>query len=232
MKIISFVTLATCIFSCTVFAQSSVSNQRLFDTTGFVPDHYPQRLARFEKEPMTQGAIIFLGNSITEMGDWKTLLSDSNVINRGISGDISYGVLKRLDEIIKRQPKKIFILIGINDIGKDIPDIVIADNIRKMILKLQAGSPNTRIYLQTILPVNPDVKNFPQHYDKQEHVLATNKLLEEVAHEAGVRFVDLHSLFLDQENKMDKKYTVDGLHINKSGYDLWIKFLRDSGCLK
>ncbi len=76
------------------------------------------------------------------------------------------------------------------------------------------------------------MKNFPQHYDKQEHVLAINKLLEEVAQTTGVRFVDLHSLFLDPENKMDKKYTVDGLHINKSGYDLWIKFLGDTGCLK
>jgi hypothetical protein len=141
MKIISFATVGACLFSCIAFAQSPVTNQRLFDTIGFVPDHYPQRLAHFEKEPMTHGATIFLGNSITEMGDWKTLLSDSNPINRGISGDISFGVLKRLDEIIMRQPNKIFILIGINDIGRDIPDAVIADNVRKMILKLQGGRP-------------------------------------------------------------------------------------------
>ena len=49
-------------------AQTKVTNQRVFDTIGFLPEYYPQRVAVFEKEPVVTGRIIFLGNSITQLG--------------------------------------------------------------------------------------------------------------------------------------------------------------------
>jgi lysophospholipase L1-like esterase len=216
-----------------LLAQTQVTNQRLFDTIPFVPDHYPQRIARFEKEPIITGRIIFLGNSITEIGNWDQLLGDSTVINRGIGGDISFGVLKRLDDIIKRQPSRLFIMIGINDIGKDIPDLVIADNYRKIIRIVQEGSPSTKIFVQSILPVNPDVPNFPQHYDKQEHILSTNKLIQQVAQDLHCVYVNLHDLFIDSKGRLDSKYTMDGLHLNPrgEGYGIWVDELRKRGCL-
>ncbi|SRR5579862_245376 len=213
--------------------QTRITNQRLFDTVGFLPEYYPQRVAVFEKEPVVTGRIIFLGNSITQIGDWKKLLNDTSVINRGIGGDITYGVLKRLDEVIRRQPAKIFLLIGINDIGKDIPDVVIADNIRKIIARVQAESPSTKIYAQSILPLNPDVPNFPQHYDKQEHVLNTNKLIKKVAEDMHCPFVNIHDLFTDQQGRLDAKYTIDGLHLapGGEGYPKWVAYLRKLGYL-
>lgn len=220
-------------FSLVSKAQTSVTNQRLSDTIGFLPEYYPQRVAVFEKEPIVPGGIIFLGNSITQLGNWKKLLNDSTAINRGIGGDITFGVLKRLNDVIKRQPSKLFLLIGINDIGKDIPDAVIADNIRKIILRLQTESPSTKIYVQSILPVNPDVPNFPQHYDKQEHVLNTNKLIEKVTMDTHCTFVNIHDLFTDKQGKLDAKYTMDGLHLTPSGggYEKWVAFLREQGYL-
>ena len=66
MKYLFFILL----FPLAVQAQI-VTNQRLFDTIPFIPEHTPQRLAQFAKEPIVTGKIIFLGNSITEMGNWK-----------------------------------------------------------------------------------------------------------------------------------------------------------------
>jgi len=216
-----------------VLSYSQVTNQRLFDTIGFVPEHYPERIAIFGQEPIETGHIIFLGNSITEMGNWKQLLNDTTVINRGISGDITFGVLKRLDDIIKRRPSKLFLLIGINDIGKDIPDAVIADNIRKIVMRVKAGSAATKIYVQSILPVNPDVPNFPQHYDKQQHITGTNKLIKKVAEELKIPYVNIHDLFTDQQGRLDAKYTADGLHLTATGggYQKWIAYLRKKGYL-
>jgi lysophospholipase L1-like esterase len=215
------------------FTQKKVTNQRLSDTVGFLPDYYPQRAAVFEKEPVVTGRIIFLGNSITQIGDWKKLLNDSTVINRGIGGDITFGVLKRLDDVTRRQPSKLFLLIGINDIGKDIPDAVIADNIRKIVLRVQAESPSTKIYLESILPLNPDVPNFPQHYDKQAHVLSTNKLIKQVAEETHCTYINIHDLFTDEQGKLEAKYTVDGLHLSPggSGYIKWVTYLHEQGYL-
>lgn len=227
-------TLAICMILPLIgYTQSKITNQRLSDTVGFLPEYYPNRAAMFAKEPVIPGRIIFLGNSITQIGDWKKLLNDSTVINRGIAGDITFGVMKRLDDVIKRQPSKLFLLIGINDIGKDIPDAVIAENIRKIIVRMQAESPSTIIYVQSILPLNPEVPNFPQHYDKQEHVLNTNKLIKKVTEDTHCTYVNIHDLFTDKEGRLDAKYTMDGLHLTPAGggYNIWIAYLHRQGYL-
>ena len=233
MKLQRFALLSCLLFTFVSHARTTVTNQRLFDTVGFMADYYPQRVAVFEKEPVVPGRIIFLGNSITQLGDWQKLLNDSTVINRGIGGDITFGVLKRLDDVIKRKPSKLFLLIGINDIGKDIPNAVIADNIRKIIIRVQTESPATKIYVQSILPLNPGVPNFPQHYDKQEHVSGTNKLIKKVTEETHCTYVNIHDLFTDKQGKLDAKYTADGLHLTPTGggYERWVVYLRRQGYL-
>ena len=216
-----------------VLTYSQVTNQNLFDTTGFLPEHYSQRMIKFVQEPVITGRIIFLGNSITEMGNWKKLLNDSTVINRGIGGDITFGVLRRMDDIIKRKPSKVFLLIGINDIGKDIPDAVIADNIGKIVKVLQTESPQTKIYVESILPVNPGIRHFPQHYDKQEHILSTNKLIKEKTEQLHVPFVNIHDLLKDKDGRLEAKYTIDGLHLSADGggYQKWVAYLKKEGFL-
>ena len=99
---------------------------------------YHKRIDEFKNNPIGSGKIVFLGNSITEAGgDWnKRFVSANKIVNRGISGDITEGVLSRLDEIIHYKPIAVFILIGINDIfNADLPDrhkitpLYVSDNI-------------------------------------------------------------------------------------------------------
>lgn len=215
----------------TALSAQFTTNQRIFDTIPFIPEHTVERLALFAKEPVVTGKVVFLGNSITEGGNWAKLIGDPTVVNRGIGGDITYGVLRRLDDVIKRKPSKLFILIGINDIGKDIPGEAIANNYVRIVRRVMAGSPNTKIYIQSILPLNPTVPNFPQHYDKQSHVLHTNQLLKEVARITRCTYIDLFPLFLDSQQYLDKKYTNDGLHLKPEGYEVWVKYLRETGAL-
>jgi lysophospholipase L1-like esterase len=139
--------------------------------------------------------------------------------------------LRRLDDVIKRKPAKLFILIGINDIGKDIPDEAIANNYFKIIKRVQAALPETKIYVQSILPLNPTVPNFPQHYDKQNHVIHTNQLLRQVAQMTNTTYINIFPLFLDSQQYLDKKYTFDGLHLNAQGYEVWVKYLKETGSL-
>lgn len=221
--------MVMCLCCACTFAQ--VTNQRLFDTIPFIPEHTAKRMSLFADEPFTTGQVIFLGNSITEGGPWPALIKNYNVLNRGIGGDITFGVLKRLDDIIKRQPIKLFILIGINDIGKDIPDAVIADNCRKIIERVQKGSPATEIYLQSILPVNPTIKNFPQHYDKQQHIVSTNQLLVDVAAKTNVQYIDLLPVVGDENRRLKNSFTNDGLHLTRAAYEAWVKYLYEKEAL-
>ncbi|MFL2983656.1 MAG: hypothetical protein ACJZ12_04620 [Candidatus Neomarinimicrobiota bacterium] len=74
---------------------------------------YFKRIDEFKKQPIGSGKIVFLGNSITKGGgDWNERLNTENIVNRGISGDYTDGVLMRLDEIIHYKPIAVFIMIG------------------------------------------------------------------------------------------------------------------------
>jgi lysophospholipase L1-like esterase len=220
---LTFSTIVVCMATSS-FGQ--LTNQRLFDTVPFMVDHYARRVAMFQTESVPEGRVIFLGNSITEGGQWKKLTGDTTVVNRGIGGDITFGVLKRLTEIIKSQPSKLFLLIGINDIGKDIPDAVIADNISKIIERFKKESPATIIYVHSILPVNPEVKNFPQHYDKNDHVKKANGFIRKVTEETHVNFIDINKVFADKRGLLNAAYSPDGLHLNAKGYEVWISHLK------
>lgn len=211
--------------------KAQVTNQNLFDTIPFVPEHTPQRLQQFAKEPIVPGRVIFLGNSITEMGNWQKVLNDTTVINRGIAGDITFGVLKRLKDITDRKPSKVFILLGINDIGKDIPDAVIADNYLKIVKEIHSKCPQTKIYVESILPVNPTIRRFPQHYDKEEHVLAVNKLLKANAKAGDYTYVDIFHLFADNKERLNSEYTIEGLHLKPQAYVVWVAYLKQRGYL-
>src|SRR5688572_7561047 len=156
------------------------------------PGSFAIKTGQFRSYPNSKKDIIFLGNSITAGTDWAELLSNPNARNRGISGDITFGVLERLDEVIEGQPAKVFILIGINDIQRNIPDTLILQNYQRMVSRIKKGSPKTRIYLQTLMPVNSSFGKFPNHYNKDQHLLAVNQGLRELAAREQVTLVDLY----------------------------------------
>jgi lysophospholipase L1-like esterase len=214
------------LITCLLFITITAFSQRTWDTIPNLPELYKKRVALFEKEPIVKGKILFLGNSITQGGDWKKLLKDSTVINRGIGGDITFGILKRLDDVTKRQPSKLFLLIGINDISKAIPDEVIIENMFSIISKIKVSSAETEIYVQSILPLNPTFENFPENYNKGEHVTIINLQLQKYADRMKYTFVDLHSKFVDKDNQLDAKYSTDGLHLNAAGYTHWVSILK------
>jgi lysophospholipase L1-like esterase len=190
------------------------------------PGSYKLRLDLFKSYPNSKKDLIFLGNSITQGVDWAELLQNKNARNRGISGDITYGVLERLSEVTEGQPAKVFILIGINDIEHNIPDSLIVNNYRRMIRQIKAESPRTKIYFHTLLPVNNEFTQFKKHYNKDEHILFVNTELKKIAAEENITLIDLHSHFLDASNKLDKRYTQDGLHLNAEGYKVWAGILK------
>jgi len=202
----------------------SQAQQPKWDST-FRPGSYALKVDQFRSYPNSQKDIIFLGNSITAGADWNELLSLPQARNRGISGDITYGVLERLDEVTTGKPAKVFVLIGINDMARSIPDSVILSNYEKIIHRIKKESPATRIYFNTLLPVN---NSFPDknHFNKDEHIAALNAGLRKIAAREKITLIDIHDHFLDKDKKLDKQYTYDGLHLNAAGYAHWASLLK------
>jgi lysophospholipase L1-like esterase len=199
-------------------------NAAVWDST-HRPNNFAIKTEQFRSYPNAGSDIIFLGNSITAGTDWAELLGNPHARNRGISGDISFGVLERLEEVTEGKPAKVFILIGINDISRNIPDSVILSNYREIVHRIKASSPQTRIYFQTLMPVNNEYTQFKNHYNKDEHILAINQGIKTLGAEEKITVIDLHPHFLDGNNKLDKQYTIDGLHLNAHGYQHWARLL-------
>ncbi len=220
MKKLIFIFLS--FVSIEMFAQ-----QRTYDTLPNLPEHYLSRVAIFEKEPIEKGKIIMVGNSITEGANWKKLLKDSSIINRGISGDVTFGVLNRIEDIVLREPSKIFLLIGINDLSRNTPDEVIIENLFTIVSKLKASLPNTEIFVQSILPTNDSFKNLKKDFlGKDPHITTINTQLKRYADKMKYTFIDLYTKFLGKDGTMDAAYVTDGLHLNELGYQHWVSILR------
>jgi lysophospholipase L1-like esterase len=202
-----------------------------WDST-FRPNNYDLKKELFRSLKNSDRDVVFLGNSITAGVDWNELLQMSEARNRGISGDITYGVLERLDEVIEGKPAKVFILIGINDISRNIPDSLIVENHRKIVERIKKGSPKTKIFLQTLLPVNNTFTQFKNHYNKNDHIQFVNDRLKETAKAYGAVLIDLHPYFQDSEGRLIKEFTQDGLHLNAAGYQLWAELLKKGNYLK
>jgi lysophospholipase L1-like esterase len=227
MKTVSLLVVSSLI-AFTMQAQKKTS-----DTIPYIPQYHQKRLVIFSHEPVEKNKIIFLGNSIIEFGDWKKFLNDSAVINRGIAGDITFGVLNRLDDVIARRPSRVFILIGINDIAKNNPEKVIVRNIITIAKKIRSGSPSTQVFIHSILPTNDAVKvEYPDAFHKNDHVVKVNRQLKRKAKRNGYAFVDIYKLLSDKNGNLDPKYArSDGLHLNAFGYQLWVELLKSANYL-
>lgn len=201
---------------CAKKTQSVASqNDRVYST------YYYQRASHFEKLPTSPKDIIFLGNSITDGAEWSELFQNRHVKNRGISGDTTWGVYDRLSTILKGRPRKLFLLIGINDIGRGKNDSYVIEGVKRIIKRIKKESPRTQLYVQSILPVNPIYGKFGGHTSQWKRIPGINAEIQKIADTEGVVFVDLFSSFVDDEGKMNKAYTNDGLHLLGEGYTIW-----------
>lgn len=216
----------TIAFVILVLFTSANAQTPVWDST-YRPTNYMQRVEYFRSYPNSARDIVFLGNSLTHYVDWAELLNEPFARNRGISGDITFGVLERLDEVIEGRPARVFVLIGINDIARSVPDSVILANYRRIIRRIKAGSPATKIYFQTLMPVNNEVGSPKNHYNKDEHIAVVNEGLKKLAAREKVMLIDLHPHFSGKDGKLEKSLTYDGLHLNAEGYKVWAKVLKE-----
>lgn len=201
-----------------------------YDST-YRPGKYKELVQKFNTDPVTKKEFIFLGNSITAGTDWSKLLNLPQAKNRGISGDITFGVLERLQEVIDRKPAKVFVLIGINDISRNIPDSLILRNYKAIVERIRKGSKKTKIYFYTLLPVNASFEKFKNHYGKDDHILYLNDEIRKFTAK-NVEVIDLYPHFLDGEKKLRAELTKDGLHLIPAGYQVWKDVLEKGGYLK
>ena len=155
--------------------------------------YYDRKVSLYELLPIGQDDIVFVGNSITDGAELHELLGMPNIKNRGITSDVISGVEKRLGQILNGHPKKVFLLIGGNDLSHKLTAEQIAAKYEKLVKKMRSMSPDTHFYIKSI------------------------------AEENGCTYIDLTEALQDPATgKLKREYTNDGLHLTGAGYRAWM----------
>lgn len=183
---------------------------------------YDHRVNHLKSLSMQDSAIVMLGNSLTQSCEWSELLGNPKIVNRGISGDMTGGVLLRLNEITQYRPSKIFLMIGINDLSVHSIEKILK-NYEAIVGEILAKTPTTKLYLQSILPVSNQIRNSGK---SNADIVFLNEKIKIIAKEYNSTYIDLHSKFIDQEGNLMSNLTQDGIHLDAEGYLIWKKELQ------
>lgn len=167
---------------------------------------------------------LFLGDSITSVYDLEKYYPDLPVVNSGISGNMTNDILGNMEERVYRyNPSKVFLLIGTNDLLKDSSVDDIVDGVTKIVTNIQKNRPYSKIYLESILPVNhsDDDKIDEEMVSKKrpnEKIREINSKLKEMAVKKKITYIDLYTVLADDNQELKLEYTSDGLHLSEEGY--------------
>lgn len=174
---------------------------------------YDQRKSIFESLPVDSSDILFAGHSLANGCEWAELFNNPRVKNRGINGEQTDGLLKRIDALTHPAPSKIFIFTGCNDLGKHAPLNTTMGNFQKIIQTIQTDCPSTKIYVLGLLPPGIGTSD-----NLATEIPKFNDELKKVVHETHADYIDLTLAFQDENGKFNSQYTNDGWHLMGKGY--------------
>lgn len=181
-------------------------------------NHYLQRVDFFNNHMVSKDDIVMVGDSLTAGGNWDELFPGLPIRNRGINADLSTGVLARLDDITSGKPAAIFILIGTNDLPwhEYRHDELIIGTYQEILRKIKKDSPDTRVFVQSLLPRAQSYAN---------RIRQLNLHLQKLAETEGVTFIDLYPHFVGQHGELRADLNNDHLHLLAAGYNIWQEIL-------
>ena len=174
--------------------------------------HYDDRCSQFKEENKTAQNIdvVFLGDSLTEGYDVNKFYPQYKVLNRGIGGDTTFGVEKRLAvSVYEANPKVTTLLIGANNFDS------MLDNYENILIDFKEKAPEMKVVLLSLTSMTMDWGR------NNEKAKANNIKIKEYSEKYNYSYVDLYNPLLDPEtNELRLEYTIDGGHLTEKGYEI------------
>lgn len=187
---------------------------------------------KLNQAPLKEPDLIFLGDSIVEYFPiHKLLQSPKYMVNRGVRGYRTDLLRRHLDaHVFGTAVDQIFLLIGTNDIGKEIPQKETLDNVEAVLQAILRDFPLTHINLISVLPVSQE-ERYKQKVSirSNEKIRALNQAYQELAQAYHqISYVDVYSSLLDEVGQLAEAYTTDGLHLSMAGYRILAQALQET----
>ncbi len=200
-----------------------------------------ERLERYRilNEKVKKGEILFTGSSLMEQFPIDELRMteemDAVIYNRGIGGFTTEDMLQCMEEMVfGTEPGKIFINIGTNDISR--PEYRLEkfmENYGKIIGMIQERLPGAEIYMMAYYPVNEVDKVPDDEWGRgmfatrnNENIRTANEAVKGLAEKMGCRYIDVNQGLTDENGRLKKAYTVEGIHMYANGYRVVLENLR------
>jgi lysophospholipase L1-like esterase/poly(3-hydroxybutyrate) depolymerase len=182
-----------------------------------------RRLAWWNNRDKDKGAVVFLGDSITQgWGSLKKDFPDLKVANRGISGDLTRGVLYRLKEdVLDLNPRAVVLLIGTNDLEDGGDPEIIAQNLKLILSAFKAHNPRMPVIVCKVMPSSAKMR---RPADKIQQVNA--RVADLVKSDPQFILCDTWTIFANEQGDATKEEFPDLLHLNPAGYAKWAEALR------
>tara|TARA_Y100000588_G_scaffold120153_1_gene131521 strand:+ start:721 stop:1473 length:753 start_codon:yes stop_codon:yes gene_type:complete len=187
--------------------------------------HYFERKEYFARMPKQPNDVLFIGDSLVEYCEWSKLLEDSDILNRGILGDDTLGVLHRIEETIQPiPPRRMILMVGINDLFQGVSEKLILSNYEDILAEIEAHAPNSEVIVNGLLPI--DLRRAPKPIPP-DRIRSLNTQLQQLCHDYKVQFLHTFPSFEDKDGLLDDQYSRDGLHLNAKGYQVWKRLLEN-----
>lgn len=165
----------------------------------------------------------FVGDSLTNMGDFENVFADKNCINLGIAGDTIRDCRSRLHLLQQSGAKKVFLLIGINSFIVDHDNFnIVLNSYEELIKEIKEACPDIEIHLESLLPVSV----WHDSYINPAEMAVFNANMKQIAEKYGAEYIDIHT-FYDVDGYMDRSLTTDGVHLTAAGYQDWYDTVAD-----
>jgi lysophospholipase L1-like esterase len=177
------------------------------------------------------GGIVFVGDSLTQRYPLNEFYPGFHLYNRGIDGDTTEGVFKRLElSIFDLKPSIVVLQIGTNDlqVAGLSKDATIA-NIQHIVRTIQTTQPLIKIILVSLYPVNLSVDKLVNKFivgpRTNENIQTINHALEKIQ---GVTYVDAYPHLLNEDKELNLQFSKDGLHLSLAGYATITPLIRNA----
>jgi len=194
----------------------------------------PAESSLSHKEILTTGGeALFIGDSLThglylygKLREPDYLYSTGMSVFKATTGKFSAsgGTELTLTEALQgKSYKEVYIMFGINELGAYVNDFTTAYGI--IIDKVVELIPNAKIYIQSVLPIS-------EEKDKSKDIFTIKKIaefndgLKALAADKGATYIDLYSLFSDENGYLPAANTWDGVHLNSKDYVRWSEYLK------
>lgn len=133
--------------------------------------------------------------------------------------------LTPLEYAEKRQPKRIFVMLGSNGMASSWDIESMKGSYRTLLEKLSAACPESELCCISVPPVTSDTSYNTIH---NSDVVDFNAHIQSLCSEMGLRYFDIFTLLCDSAGNFSHSYAAaDGMHFQSATYDVMLKFIQN-----